>query len=114
MLRMNWLPILWIIFPIGNISFAPFIGSIQPQRRPTLPEAQEKMTRPLLEVADIVRVQGDRFIHSNFRWIHGAHSESTARDCAMPYAAPGRHRNQCPRYGCRTTSYNSCLMGSFF
>jgi hypothetical protein len=31
------------------------------------------MTRPLFEVADIVRAQGDRFIHNNFRWIHWAH-----------------------------------------
>jgi hypothetical protein len=31
------------------------------------------MTRPLLEVADIVRAEGDRFIYSNFRWIHWAH-----------------------------------------
>jgi hypothetical protein len=28
------------------------------------------MTRPLVEVADIVRAQGDRFIHSNFRRFH--------------------------------------------
>jgi hypothetical protein len=31
------------------------------------------MTRPLLEVADIVRAQGDRFINNNCRWIHWAH-----------------------------------------
>jgi len=31
------------------------------------------MTRPLLEVADIVRAQGDRFIQNNFCWIHWAH-----------------------------------------
>jgi anti-sigma B factor antagonist len=31
------------------------------------------MTRPLLEVADIVRAQGDLFIPHNFRWIHWAH-----------------------------------------
>jgi hypothetical protein len=31
------------------------------------------MTRPLLEVADIVRAQGDRFVKHNFRWIHWAH-----------------------------------------
>ena len=54
------------------------------------------MTRPLLEVADIVRVQGDRFIHSNFRWIHGAHSESTARDCALPYRGSRRASRPMP------------------
>jgi len=54
------------------------------------------MTRPLLEVADIVRVQGDRFIHSNSRWIHGAHSESTARYCAMPYRGTRRASQPVP------------------
>ena len=34
------------------------------------------MTRPLLEVADIVRAQGERFIESNFRWIHWGPSQS--------------------------------------
>ena len=43
------------------------------------------MTRPLLEVADIVRTQGDRFIQNNFRWIHWAHRESTARDRSLPH-----------------------------
>jgi hypothetical protein len=43
------------------------------------------MTRPLLEVAEIVRAEGDRFIHSNFRWFHWAQSGSTARDCALPF-----------------------------
>jgi anti-sigma B factor antagonist len=31
------------------------------------------MTRPLLELADIVRAQGDRFLQHNFRWVHWAH-----------------------------------------
>ena len=35
------------------------------------------MTRPLLEVADIVRAQGDRFIKHNFRWVSHAHRRKT-------------------------------------
>ena len=31
------------------------------------------MTRPPLEVADIVRAQGNRFIRSSCRWIHWSH-----------------------------------------
>ncbi len=45
------------------------------------------MTRPLLEVADIVRAQGDRFIQNNFRWFHWAHRKY----CAPSLAAAPRH-----------------------
>jgi hypothetical protein len=31
------------------------------------------MTRPLLEVADIVRAQGNHFIRTSCRWIHCSH-----------------------------------------
>ena len=66
------------------------------------------MTRPLLEVADIVRAQGDRFIHSNFRWFHWAHRKVLRAIARCRTAALGGHRDQCPRCGYRTTSYNSC------
>jgi hypothetical protein len=66
------------------------------------------MTRPLLEVADIVRAQGDRFIHSNFRWFHWAHRKVLRTIVRCRTAALGGHRDQCPRCGYRTTSYNSC------
>ena len=66
------------------------------------------MTRPLLEVADIVRAQGDRFIHSNFRWFHWAHRKVLLAIARCRTAALGGHRDQCPRCGYRTTSYNSC------
>jgi hypothetical protein len=42
------------------------------------------MTRPRLEVADIVRAQGDRFIHNNFRWFHWAHRK-VLRDRSLPH-----------------------------
>jgi predicted Zn-ribbon and HTH transcriptional regulator len=66
------------------------------------------MTRPLLEVADIVRAQGDRFIRSNFRWFHWAHLKVLRAIARCRTAALGGHRDQCPRCGYRTTSYNSC------
>jgi hypothetical protein len=66
------------------------------------------MTRPLLEVADIVRAQGDRLIHSNFRWIHWAHRKVLRAIARCRTAALGGHRDHCPRCGYRTISYNSC------
>ena len=66
------------------------------------------MTRPLLEVADIVRAQGDRFIRSNFRWVHWAHRKVLRAIARCRTAALGGHRDKCPRCGYRTTSYNSC------
>jgi hypothetical protein len=66
------------------------------------------MTRPLLEVADIVRAQGDRFIKHNFRWIHGAHRKVLRAIARCRTASLGGHRDQCPRCGYRAISYNSC------
>jgi hypothetical protein len=66
------------------------------------------MTRPLLEVADIVRAQGDRFVKHNFRWIHWAHRKVLRAIARCRTAALGGHRDQCPRCGYRTISYNSC------
>src|SRR6202049_4920947 len=66
------------------------------------------MTRPLLEVADIVRAEGDRFIHSNFRWFHWAHRKVLRAIARCRTAALGGHPYQCPRCVYRTTSYNSC------
>jgi len=57
------------------------------------------MTRPLLEVADIVRAQGDRFIRSNFRWFHWAHLKVLRAIARCRTAALGGHRDQCPRCG---------------
>jgi hypothetical protein len=55
------------------------------------------MTRPLLEVADIVRAQGDRFIHSNFRWFHWGHRKVLRAIARCRTAVLGGHRDQCPR-----------------
>ena len=43
------------------------------------------MTRPLLEVADIVRAQGDRFIQQQLPLDPLGPPESTARDRSLPH-----------------------------
>jgi hypothetical protein len=66
------------------------------------------MTRPLLEVADIVRAQGNRFIENNCRWIHWTHRKVLQAIARCRTAALGGHRDQCPRCGYRAISFNSC------
>src|ERR1700686_375626 len=66
------------------------------------------MTRPLLEVADIVRAQGNRFIEKHCRWIHWAHRKVLHAIARCRTAALGGHRDQCPQCGHRAISYNSC------
>ena len=66
------------------------------------------MTRPLLEVADIVRAQGDRFIQTSCRWIHWSHRKVLQAIARCRTAALGGHRDQCPRCGYRAISFNSC------
>lgn len=66
------------------------------------------MTRPLLEVADIVRAQGNRFIENHCRWIHWTHRKVLRAIARCRTAALGGHRDRCPRCGYRTISFNSC------
>jgi hypothetical protein len=66
------------------------------------------MTRPLLEVADIVRAQGNRFIENNCRWIHWTHRKVLRAIACCRTAALGGHRDKCPRCGYRAISFNSC------
>ena len=66
------------------------------------------MSRPPLEVADIVRAQGSRFIENNCRWIHWTHRIVLRAIANCRTAVLGGHRDQCPRCGYQTISYNSC------
>jgi Putative transposase/Transposase zinc-binding domain len=66
------------------------------------------MTRPPLEVADIVRAQGNLFIENHCRWIHWTHRKVLRAIARCRTAALGGHRDQCPRCGYRAISYNSC------
>src|SRR5215475_4072911 len=66
------------------------------------------MTRPPLEVADIVRAQGNRFIENHSRWIRWTHRKVLHAIAACRTAILGGHRDQCSRCGYRAISYNSC------
>ena len=66
------------------------------------------MSRPTLEVADIIRVAGNRFWEkhkSHFAWVHRKVLDAIVR-CRT--AALGGHRDKCIRCGHLTASYNSC------
>jgi hypothetical protein len=66
------------------------------------------MNRPPLEVADIVRAQGNRFIRTSCRWIHWSHRKVLLAIARCRTAALGGHRDQCPRCGYCALSFNSC------
>ena len=72
------------------------------------------MSRPPLEVADLIRVAGQQFIEVSRRWITGQHLKVLAAIERCRTAALGGHRDRCARCGYRADSFNSCLMGSFF
>jgi hypothetical protein len=66
------------------------------------------MSRPTLEVADIVRAAGNRFWEehkSHFAWVHRKVLDAIAR-CRTE--ALGGHLDKCTRCGRRAVSYNSC------
>ena len=66
------------------------------------------MSRPTLEVADIVRAAGNRFWEkhkSHLAWVHRKVLDAIVR-CRT--AALGGHRDQCVRCGHQAISYNSC------
>src|SRR5215469_5610042 len=66
------------------------------------------MTRPTLEVADILRTQGDRFLDRyrsgfDFQQLKAFRAIQRCRTAAL-----GGHRDTCPRCGYQAISYNSC------
>jgi len=66
------------------------------------------MSRPTLEVADIVRASGNRFWEhhgSHLAWQHRKVLDAIVR-CRT--AALGAHRDQCTSCGHQAISYNSC------
>ena len=66
------------------------------------------MSRPTLEVADIVRAAGNRFWEkhkSHLAWVHRKVLDAIVR-CRT--AVLGGHRDKCIRCGYLTASYNSC------
>jgi len=73
------------------------------------------MTRPPLEVADLVRAAGTTFFERSRHWIRWTHRKVLLAIARCRTPALGGHIDECSRCGHRATiSYNSCLMGSFF
>ena len=66
------------------------------------------MSRPTVEVADILHAQGDRFLEQNRSWL-GIQRLSVLRAITRcRTAALGGHIDNCPRCGHPAISYNSC------
>src|ERR1700722_9716819 len=66
------------------------------------------MTRPTLEVADILRAQGDRFLDRyrssfDFQQLKAFRAIQRCRTAAL-----GGHQDACPLCGHQAISYNSC------
>lgn len=67
------------------------------------------MTRPPLEVADLVRTAGAAFIERNRQWIRWTHIKVLLAIARCRTAALGGHLDQCSRCGYRAAiSDNSC------
>ena len=67
------------------------------------------MSRPPLEVADIVRAAGEAFIERNRQWLRWKHVKVLRAIARCRTAALGGHLDECMRCGHRAPiSYNSC------
>src|SRR5215469_4768938 len=66
------------------------------------------MSRPPLEVADLVRAAGDAFIDRSRPWITWKHVKVLLAIRRCRTAALGGHLDECTRCGHRAISYNSC------
>jgi hypothetical protein len=67
------------------------------------------MSRPLVEMADIVRCAGQSFIEHSRKWINWQHRKVLLAIVRCRTAALGGHRDRCTGCGHTTTiSYNSC------
>ena len=66
------------------------------------------MSRPPLEVADLVRAAGDTFIERSRKWLRWKHVKVLLAIARCRTAALGGHLDECTRCGHRAISYNSC------
>jgi len=66
------------------------------------------MNSPHLEVADIIRAQGERFLACNRSWIHWTHQKVLRAIAHCRTAALGGHLHQCPSCGYRAIVFHSC------
>ena len=72
------------------------------------------MSRPPLEVADLIRAAGEAFIERNRHWMRWKHVKVLRAIARCRTAALGGHLDECTRCGHRAISFNSCLMVSIF
>src|SRR2546425_94382 len=66
------------------------------------------MSRPPLEVADLIRAAGAAFLERNRHWLGWQHLKVLLALARCRTAALGGHLDQCTRCGHRAISYNSC------
>jgi len=66
------------------------------------------MSRPPLEVADLIRAAGEAFIERSHKWIRWKHVKVLLAIVRCRTAALGGHLDECTRCGHRAISYNSC------
>src|SRR5438309_6961714 len=67
------------------------------------------MSRPPLEVADLIRIAGAAFLERNRHWLSWKHVKVLLAIARCRTAALGGHLDECTRCGHRATiSYNSC------
>lgn len=66
------------------------------------------MNRPHLEIADIIRAQGERFVARNRSWIHWAHQKVLRAIVHCRTAALGGHLHHCSDCGYRAIAFHSC------
>ena len=66
------------------------------------------MSRPPLEVADLIRNAGAAFIERNRHWLSWKHVKVLRAIAHCRTAALGGHLDECTRCGHRAISYNSC------
>jgi hypothetical protein len=66
------------------------------------------MSRPTLEVADIIRAQGDRFLDRHRDQVSYQQLKVLRAIARCRTAALGGHIDDCPRCGHKAISYNSC------
>ncbi len=66
------------------------------------------MSRPRVEVADVVRAQGDRFIEQNRSWLSYQQLAVLRALAACRTSSLGGHIDRCSKCGHQAISYNSC------
>jgi Putative transposase/Transposase zinc-binding domain len=66
------------------------------------------MSRPPLEVADLIRSAGTAFLERNRHWLSWKHVKVLLAIARCRTVALGGHLDECTRCGYRAISYNSC------